>query len=90
VRILGPDGPAPTVLDALTMRAGFPTDDPWGDRQEPLSDAAFAELLARGVRTVWPAQARFEYSNLGYAIVGPILGVRAGMPSRRFVETRLL
>ncbi len=90
VRILGPGGPAPTVRDALTMRAGFPTDDPWGDRQEPLPDAAFAELLTRGVRTVWPARARFEYSNLGYAIVGRILGVRAGMPYRRFVETRLL
>ena len=89
LRILGP-GPAPTVRDALTMRAGFPTDDPWGDRQEPLTDAAFAELLARGVRTVWPAGARFEYSNLGYAIVGRILGLRARMPYRRVVETRLL
>jgi CubicO group peptidase (beta-lactamase class C family) len=90
LRILGPGGPAPTVLDALTMRAGFPTDDPWGDRQEPLTDAAFAELLGDGVRTVWPAGARFEYSNLGYAIVGRIIGLRAGMPYRRVVESRLL
>jgi CubicO group peptidase (beta-lactamase class C family) len=90
LRILGPNGPAPTVHDALAMRAGFPTDDPWGDRQEPLTDAAFAELLGDGVRTVWPAGARFEYSNLGYAIVGRIIGLRAGMPYRRFVESRLL
>jgi CubicO group peptidase (beta-lactamase class C family) len=72
------------------MRAGFPTDDPWGDRQEPLGDDAFAELLGEGVRTIWPARTRFEYSNLGYAIVGRILGLRAGMPYRRLVETRLL
>ncbi len=90
LRILGPDGPAPTVRDALTMRAGFPTDDPWGDRQEPLSHTAFAELLARGVRAVWPAGSHYEYSNLGYAIVGRIIGLRAGAPYRRVVETRLL
>ncbi|MGN6271868.1 MAG: serine hydrolase domain-containing protein [Protaetiibacter sp.] len=90
LRILGPAGPAPTVRDALAMRAGFPTDDPWGDRQEPLSDVAFAELLAAGVRTIWPARSRFEYSNLGYAIVGRIIALRGGMPYRRVVETRLL
>ena len=90
VRILGPAEPAPTIRDALAMRAGFPTDDPWGDRQEPLSDVAFAELLAAGVRTIWPARSRFEYSNLGYAIVGRIIGLRAGMPYRRVVEARLL
>jgi CubicO group peptidase (beta-lactamase class C family) len=96
LRILGPDGAArgagaaPTVRDALAMRAGFPTDDPWGDRQEPLSDAAFAGLLAGGVRAIWPAGSRYEYSNLGYAIVGRIIGLRAEMPYRRVVETRLL
>jgi CubicO group peptidase (beta-lactamase class C family) len=90
LRVLGPGGAAPTVRDALAMRSGFPTDDPWGDRQEPLTDAAFAELLGEGVRAVWPAGERYEYSNLGYAIVGRIIGLRARMPYRRFVETRLL
>jgi len=90
LRIVGPDGPAPTVRDALAMRGGFPTDDPWADRQEPITDAAFAELLAEGVRAVWPAGTRYEYSNLGYAIVGRIIGLRAGMPYRRVVESLLL
>ena len=90
LRIRGPLGPPPTVRDALAMRAGIPTDDPWGDRQESLGDDAFAELLAAGVRAIWPAGARYEYSNLGYAIVGRIIGLRARMPYRRFVETRLL
>jgi len=90
LRIRGPEGRPPTVLDALAMRAGFPTDDPWADRQEPIADEAFARMLADGVRAIWPAGARYEYSNLGYAIVGRIVGVRAGMPFRRVVESRLL
>ncbi len=90
LRLIGPGGAAPTVRDALAMRAGFPTDDPWGDRQEPLSDEEFGRLLSEGVRTMWPAGARYEYSNLGYAIAGRIIGLRAGMPYRRVVESRLL
>ena len=90
LRILGPSGPAPTVRDALAMRAGFPTDDPWADRQESLGEDAFGRMLAAGVRVMWPAGRRYEYSNLGYAIVGRIIGRRAGMPYRRVVETRLL
>lgn len=85
-----PGGAAPTIRDALAMRAGFPTDDPWGDRQESLSDDAFAAVLADGVRVMWPAGSRYEYSNLGYAIVGRILARRSGMPYRRLVESRLL
>lgn len=88
LRILG--DAAPTVRDALSMRAGFPTDDPWADRQEPLDDDAFARMLGAGVRVMWPAGIRYEYSNLGYAIVGRIIGLRAGMPYRRVVESRLL
>ena len=83
-------GAAPTVRDALAMRAGFPTDDPWADRQESLTDDAFGRILTAGVRMMWPAGERFEYSNLGYAIVGRILALRAGMPFRRVVEARLL
>ncbi len=90
LRILGPDGRPPTVLDALAMRAGFPTDDPWADRQESLPDDDFAALLGEGVRALWPAGERFEYSNLGYAIVGRVIEVRSGLPFRHAVESRLL
>ncbi len=90
LRLIGQVGPAPTVRDALSMRTGLPTDDPWADRQESLGDDAFAELLGAGVRMMWPAGERYEYSNLGYAIVGRIIGLRARIPYRRVVETRLL
>lgn len=91
LRLIGDVGGAtPTIRDALSMRAGLPTDDPWADRQESLDDDAFGGMLSDGIRVMWPAGIRYEYSNLGYAIVGRIIGLRAGMPYRRVVETRLL
>jgi len=83
-------GATPTIRDALAMRAGFPTDDPWADRQESLDHDEFGRMLGAGIRVMWPAGTRYEYSNLGYAIVGRIIGLRAGTPYRRVVETRLL
>jgi D-alanyl-D-alanine carboxypeptidase len=62
-----------TIRQLLTMTAGFPTDDPWGDRQQGLPITAFDQLLAAGVSSNWAPGTRFEYSNLGYAILGRVL-----------------
>ena len=56
---------AVTIRHLLTMTAGFPTDDPWGDRQQGLPLDAFDALLAGGVAFNWAPGTRFEYSNLG-------------------------
>ena len=37
-----------TIRQLLTMSAGLPTDDPWGDRQQALPLDAFDALLRRG------------------------------------------
>jgi hypothetical protein len=42
------DSPAVTIRDLLTMTAGFPGDDPWGDRQQGLPLAEFTALLGSG------------------------------------------
>ncbi len=65
-----------TIRHLLTMTAGFPTDDPWGDRQQGLPLDEFRALLARGVSFNWAPGTRFEYSNLGYAILGLSRGGR--------------
>ena len=46
------DCPPVTIRQLLTMTAGFPTDDPWGDRQQGLDPATFAWLLASRRRAV--------------------------------------
>jgi CubicO group peptidase (beta-lactamase class C family) len=79
-----------TIRQLLTMTAGCPTDDPWGDRQQGLPITAFDELLAAGVSFNWAPGTRFEYSNLGYAILGRVLTMASGVLYDEFIRTRLL
>ena len=79
-----------TIRRLLTMTAGFPTDDPWGDRQQGLPLDDFRALLAGGVTFNWAPGTRFEYSNLGYAILGLVVTAASGLPYDEFVRTRLL
>ncbi len=79
-----------TIRHLLTMTAGFPTDDPWGDRQQGLPLEEFQALLAGGVSFNWAPGTRFEYSNLGYAILGLVVAAASGVPYDEFVRTRLL
>ncbi len=79
-----------TIRHLLTMTAGFPTDDPWGDRQQGLPIGAFRSLLAGGVSANWAPGTRFEYSNLGYAILGLVVAAASGVSYDDFVRVRLL
>ena len=68
------------------MTAGFPTDDPWGDRQQGLPLAEFAAILAGGAGFAWAPGTRFEYSNLGYAVLGRVITAATGQPYPEFVR----
>ncbi|WP_412871903.1 serine hydrolase domain-containing protein [Curtobacterium flaccumfaciens] len=74
------DSPVPTVRMLLTMSAGFPTDDPWADRQESISDAELDEVLRGGLLFDSLPGTRFAYSNLGYALLGRVVAVVTGQP----------
>jgi len=84
------DSPAISLRHLLTMTAGFPTDDPWGDRQQGTPLPEFAAILARGVRSAWAPGTRFEYSNLGYALLGRVISAAAQADYPDFVRARLL
>ncbi len=90
MRQVSADAPEITVRQLLTMTGGFPTDDPWGDRQQGLPLPEFAELLRRGVRQAWAPGTCFEYSNLGYALLGRVVAAAAGTSYAGFVASRLL
>ena len=85
-----PDSPRVSVRHLLTMTAGFPTDDPWGDRQQGLPLAEFSAFLAAGPSFAWAPGTRFEYSNLGYAILGRVITAVSGQAYPDFVRDRLL
>jgi CubicO group peptidase (beta-lactamase class C family) len=85
-----PDAGRITIRNLLTMSAGFATDDPWGDRQQGLPAEAFGELLAGGLSVNWAPATRFEYSNLGYAVLGRVITAASGTEYSEFVRARLL
>jgi CubicO group peptidase (beta-lactamase class C family) len=90
VRLPTKDSPPITIRHLLTMTAGLPTDDPWGDRQQGLDLGEFSRLLRDGVSFVWPPGVRFEYSNLGYGILGRLITNVAGREYRDVVRERIL
>ena len=79
-----------TIRDLLTMSGGLATDDPWGDRQQGLPLDAFERLLADGPCFALPPGVAFEYSNLGYGILGRVVTAAAGREYREVVRERLL
>ena len=79
-----------TIRQLLTMSAGLATDDPWGDRQQGLPLDRFAELLAARPTFAWPPGTVFDYSNLGYGILGRVITNVAGAEYREVVRDRLL
>ncbi len=84
------DSPLVTIRQLLTMSAGLATDDPWGDRQQGLPFDRFAELLAAGPSFAWPPGTTFDYSNLGYGILGRAITAAAGTEYLEVVRDRLL
>jgi CubicO group peptidase (beta-lactamase class C family) len=91
LRLPASDGRPVTIRQLLTMTAGFPTDDPWGDRQQGLPLAVFDELIVGGgVRYCWAPGTRFEYSNLGYALLGRIIAAVTGDSYETAIRQMLL
>ena len=78
------------VAHLLTMTGGFPTDDPWGDRQESLPLADFDALVAAGLTFCRPPGMDFEYANMGYALLGRVIAEVTGQDYRDVVRMRLL
>ncbi|WP_438754984.1 serine hydrolase domain-containing protein [Pararhizobium sp. O133] len=81
---------APTLRMLLSMAGGLPTDDPWADRQESLSNAALDAILDKGVRFVTTPGTRYEYANLGYALLGRVIEIVGEQSYPAFVTDNLL
>ncbi|HTH54726.1 MAG TPA: serine hydrolase domain-containing protein [Cyclobacteriaceae bacterium] len=79
-----------TIFNLLTMSAGFPEDNPWGDRQLSDSDQDLTDLIKSGVSFSSSPGAQFEYSNLGYALLGRIISEVSGMHYQDYIIKRIL
>ncbi|MFN0119165.1 MAG: serine hydrolase domain-containing protein [Blastocatellia bacterium] len=79
-----------TIRDLLSHSAGFPEDNPWGDQQLAATEASFSAMLRRGFPFSHTPGVAYEYSNLGFAMLGRIVTVVSRMPYERYVTERLL
>ena len=79
-----------TIQHLMTMSAGFPEDNPWGDRQLDATDEELIHVLREGVSFSNVPGISYEYSNLGYALLGRIIGDVSGRPYQQYIKEEIL
>jgi CubicO group peptidase (beta-lactamase class C family) len=84
------DSPRIRVNDLLHHVGGFVTDDPWGDRQQVLTEAEFTQMLREGVPYSRTPQTAMEYSNFGYALLGRIITNVSGRPYQDYIREEVM
>jgi CubicO group peptidase (beta-lactamase class C family) len=90
LKYLTKDAPIITIANLLTMTAGFPEDNPWGDRQLDESDKMLTALMEEGVAFSNSPSYKFEYSNTGYALLGSIVSRVSGIPYQKYISINIL
>jgi len=89
--VAGPPGSAPiTLRHLLSMTSGLATDDPWADRQLDITEAAIDRIYAAGPAFAHLPGSAYEYSNLGFAMIGRVVRRATGRPVQDHVRERLL
>ncbi len=84
------DAPTIRIINLLTMTAGFPEDNPWGDRQLDESDQMLMDLIASGASFSTVTGYQYEYSNTGYALLGNIISRVSDMPYQDYISKNIL
>ena len=78
------------IRNLLTHGAGFPEDNPWGDRHLDEKDEVLTQRLKAGIPFSTSPGTSYEYSNLGFALLGRIVSKASGMPYADYVEKNIL
>lgn len=85
LQYLTTDAPPITIRNLLSHAAGFPEDNPWGDRQLADSDAELLNLITHGISFSNVPGVAYEYSNLGFALLGKIVSNVSGKPYQQYI-----
>lgn len=83
------DAPAITIRHLLTHMAGFPEDNPWGDRQLDTKDEDLIALISKGISFSNVPGVTYEYSNLGFAMLGKIITNVSGKPYQQYINEKI-
>jgi CubicO group peptidase (beta-lactamase class C family) len=79
-----------TISDLLHHTAGFVEDNPWGDRQQVLSEPEFTALLRSGMQFANAPGVRMEYSNYGFALLGRIISNVTGKRYQDYIRDTIM
>lgn len=88
-RYLTSDAAVITVRDLMTHRAGFPEDNPYGDRQLGDTDAELMALMKESPSFSNVPGIAYEYSNLGFALLGSIIKNVSGKTYQQFITENI-
>ena len=84
------DSPRVTIRHLLSHAAGFPEDNPWGDRQLAVTDDEMGRMLRGGIPFSTATGTAYEYSNYGFAILGRVVSRVSGVPYEQYVASSIL
>ncbi|WP_347921720.1 serine hydrolase domain-containing protein [Pontimicrobium sp. SW4] len=84
------DSPIIDIENLLTMTAGFPEDNPWGDRQLDETNEMLIGMIDDGVTFSNTPSFEYEYSNTGYALLGNIVSRVSGEPYQDYIKNNIL
>jgi CubicO group peptidase (beta-lactamase class C family) len=90
--VVGPTADAApiTVGDLMSMASGLATDDAWADRHLEISDDELDALIAQGVVFAHGPGTAYEYSNLGFGLLGRVVLRATGCTVQQHISERLL
>jgi CubicO group peptidase (beta-lactamase class C family) len=89
-QVLTKDGAPITIRHLMSHQAGFPEDNPWGDRQLDDSEADLIALIEKGLSFSNTTGAYYEYSNLGFAMLGYIIHQVSGLTYDAYIKQSIL
>ncbi len=78
-----------TIRNLLTHSAGFPEDNPWGDRQLEATDDELIAMIQKGISFSNVNGVAYEYSNLGFATLGYIIKKVTGIPYSEYIQQHI-
>jgi len=90
IKYLTKDATPVTIRHLLTHSAGYPEDNPWGDRQLADTDDELVDIYRKGVQFSNNPGQGYEYSNLGFSTLGYIIKKVSGKSYEDYITDNIL
>ncbi|MBC3875802.1 serine hydrolase domain-containing protein [Undibacterium flavidum] len=84
------DSPPLSLKNLMTMTTGLPEDNPWGDRQMALDNRSLERFVAHGLSFSNVPGGTYEYSNLGYVLLGKVISKVSKMRFQDYITKNIL